>query len=337
MRTHTASSPISSALTRGRVVIALPNRDRIRSWAGRLRAAGLGRPVVTGTEHFECRGGPFVAVTSLHWLDHFQPGLADVVILPDASPLLGVDARPPDLNDPHPPRDYRFIRHWFVPTFGFLHRTVPLPAGTERRLWAFFAQTLEAGGRTTARVRVVSVVPPRPQTFVPDPAVDPLGYKRAAVWANCRRNKLIARVADGLSSGDTAVLAGFGIALPMTAGERRVAVLVENSGHTQNLAGILAGWDVRLVGSDTAGRLDRVIVTEAWADRAGRLDVDVLVDARGWGPITLPGFPPPAEQADRTVVLVDIADRAPRPAVIRTRQRLREYADRGWDLVGMTP
>jgi hypothetical protein len=61
----------------------------------------------------------------------------------------------------------------------------------------------------------------------------------------------------------------------------------------------LPGWAVLHGGADgliapptTGGE----IVTEVWADGQRVLDVDVLVDARGWGPLDLSGFPPPGRR-----------------------------------------
>lgn len=57
------------------------------------------------------------------------------------------------------------------------------------------------------------------------------------------------------------------------------------------------------------------------------------MDARGWGPLDMPGFPPLLSGGE-TVHLIDVADRVPRGAYARSGRRLEEYAGRGWDVTG---
>ena len=96
---------------------------------------------------------------------------------------------------------------------------------------------------------------------------------------------------------------------------------------------MLPGWSVCHAGPDASDSMPAVgnaVVTESWAAGRKTLDVDVLVDARGWGPLDLGGFPPPARAGGRAVLLVDVADTGPRPASDRARRRVREYRRRGW-------
>jgi hypothetical protein len=67
-------------------------------------------------------------------------------------------------------------------------------------------------------------------------------------------------------------------------------------------------------------------VTEAWAFGQRPLPADVLVDARGWGPLALPGFPPWAADA---VTLVDAGVSGAVGARLAAT-RLADYRRRGW-------
>jgi len=132
------------AYPRVRAVVAVPSRDQIRGWTRDLNRAGLARPVLTSKEWRGSRH-PLVVVTSLQMLDHCSDFDFDLVIVPDARVLRRIDGRPIDYDDPHPPRDYRLLRHWHIPAFGFLPDWERLHPGEERRMWSLFACTIEVG------------------------------------------------------------------------------------------------------------------------------------------------------------------------------------------------
>jgi hypothetical protein len=316
-----------------RWVVAARNRYEERWWLDRLCRARLPLPVMDFGDlqaHWVC--APRVFVTSLNKLDACQPEDFDRVVVPDLGPLLALAPAPPGLVDTRPRRDYPLLRHPGVPAFGFLPSGVILSPGEVLRLGAYFGLELPLPGIGRAGARVVRVPPPAPNGVFPDPETDPAGYRRAAVWAHAARNEYVAAVAIAVAAGDAAAFLHLGLGDAVGPGVR-VAVLVENREHALALAARLPGWVVHHAGTDgpvTAPVTGNTIVTEVWAAGQTALDADVLVDARGWGPLDLGGFPPPARADGRPVVLVDVADRVPRPAAEWARRRDREYRRRGW-------
>ena len=321
------------------VVVGVPNRDAIRGWVNALRAANVGRPVRTFRDL--CADGwgrPLVHVATLQQLDHCRPDDFDVVVVPDIRPRLGADPLAGCCPGSRPQRDYRLLRHWHVPAFGFLPAGFPLSPAEEFGLQALFAGLLAVGGDAPARVRVVPVVPPQPTDALPDPAIDPAGYRRAAVWQNTARNAFIGRVSTAVAVGsEFQTLPAVDVTHPGAAG-RTVVVLVENSDHAARLSREMPGWAVRTSGDGPIGRLTTVVATEVWANRQRPLAADVLIDARGWGAVELPGFPARmtgggSREKRRGVELIDIADAAPAAAADRTRRRRAEYERREWEVV----
>jgi hypothetical protein len=318
---------------RSRWVLAARNRYQERWWLDRLRRAHLPLKVLDFNglnDHWVCE--PRVFVTSLPKLDACQPDDFDRVIVPDVGPLLALAPAPPGLVDVRPRRDYPLLRYPGVPAFGFVPLGVAPSAGEVLRLGAYFGLVLPLPGVGRAAVRVVRVTPATPNGAVPDPDVDPVGYRRAAVWAQEVRNGYVAGLASAVAVNDATALTGLGLGEVVGPGAR-VAVLVENHEHAAALAALLPGWVMCHAGTDgpvMAPMTGSAIITETWADGQRVLDVDVLVDARGWGPLGLPGFPPPARADGRPVVLVDVADRVPRPAAEWARRRECEYRRRRW-------
>ena len=76
-----------------------------------------------------------------------------------------------------------------------------------------------------------------------------------------------------------------------------------------------------------------MIVTDHWAGSQPALDIDVLIDARGWGAVDIPSFPPLAAAPDHEVLLVDIADCATEMGRTKSIARCKEYQRRGWQRV----
>src|SRR5262249_27658770 len=121
----------------GRIVVAEKNRDAQRASPGRLPAAGLPQPVVADrdllTHWFRV---PRVLVTSLAKLDHCTREDFSLAIVPDASPLAGVDQAEPRWTDRgfRSARDYQFLRRVDVPAFGFVPSGLHLTPAHELRL-----------------------------------------------------------------------------------------------------------------------------------------------------------------------------------------------------------
>jgi hypothetical protein len=213
----------------------------------------MGRPVI-GPAEYLAHGlpRPILLVCSLARMDNCPVENFDLAVVTDARPLRGIDGRPPEEYDPrddwqHRPvwrREYRLLRHWNIPAFGFVPRSFRIATGEERRLWALFSRTIDLGGVRPARVEVVAVRGPRPIRSIPDPDGDPVGYKRLAIWNSNDRNRVVAEHAARLANGGGGVLPRLGTEIA-AGGQLRVVVLVESPAHADRLAALLPGWAVR--------------------------------------------------------------------------------------------
>ena len=88
---HRAIPAILSMYPAARVVVATRNRDAVREWVDRLRRAGLPQPVGTVRSLMgRWTAEPKILVASLDNLGHCQREDFDLVVVPDARPLLGV-------------------------------------------------------------------------------------------------------------------------------------------------------------------------------------------------------------------------------------------------------
>jgi hypothetical protein len=278
--------------------------------------------------------------------EHDRPG-RDVLLVADAEQI-ATEAGAAALLESRAPRAYAFLRSG--------QRLDTLKRLCLRLLFGpiLWQEARPEGPR--AAVRVAFVQPdvgglPRTKT--------PLERKRLHVWHADRRNDFLAALADALARRDRARLGAHGLFLGAEgdgffAGPApAVTVLVEAPEHGRELAERLPGWALwdavprqgqaaqRAVGPFAVGPLHRVILTLVEASRLrdndGKcsLDTDVLVRADGTGwPLGLEGLPPRTSQADREVLLVDLADDQDEEARAATRRRLRGYRRRGWDVQG---
>ena len=163
--------------------------------------------------------------------------------------------------------------------------------------------------------------------------------RRRTIWSNDRRNQLIASIATSLREGKVPKeLAADGLDEFVQRGVR-VAILAETIEHARQLRRLLPKWKLLHArpDQDEAG-LDSVdivanILTVMRAAACKTIDADVLIRADGgWGDFPVKGFPPRSPELNREVWLVDLNDKFDPTA---TRLRLRDYAARGWNVVGL--
>jgi len=350
-----ATAGLCRLFPRGRILIALPTRKEVGSFLGQLRRL-LGTRFDTADSYpFPWQSGRLVG--SLHVVDCCNKYDWDLVVLPDARAALG--------------RRHQEVL-WRLPwqrVYGFL---LPGQRALSRRqqlqLQAAVGPVIfEAPDPRgdPAGVRVVWLPPP---WAAPRDGLPALARKRA-LWHDGRRNELIADVASAVKSGDQVRIWECGLlfdAADRVAGtptavsaaswaasscsSRAVTILAESAEHGRELLRRLPGWQLldlvpsaaREPNAHPGSRLevrplDRKVVTFARAAKLVALDTDVLlrVDGQGW-PLELAGFPPRREQADRDVLLIDLADDFDRQAKDAALARRRDYDARGW-AVGRMP
>lgn len=292
------------------VMVATPNRRKMKNWVEILLRAELGRPVIDGLTYARTTpGGPKVVVASFEHLNWIQGADFDLVVVPDARPLRAVPLAPPGCGRPY--RYYPLTRRLHVPAYGFVPAAMPLSPAERLTLGAMFGPIELLGGRPAAVVTVlVERDPTGPRPNLTDAGTDRRGYRRAAIWENGPR---------------TAWVAGLAQAAAAKTPDARVLVLAE-AAHAPALADATT-WP--LVGSDHVGPVPHAAVaTVVWADSQRPVPADVLIDARGGDEVDLRGFPP---RGAGTVTLVD-AGVAGADGERRTSGRLHEYRMRGWDV-----
>jgi len=293
-----------------RIAFAVKNRTLESQWHRRITRAGVPQRVYSSQELARSFWGrnPKVLVTSFAKLDHCRKEDFDLVVVPEPGPLLNCDRW---LFDPAPGRDYRLPRDPDVPAFGLLAEGVRLSRSEELRLGSFFGQIVHVGSGQQSPVKVrIETIRHALLGTAPHPAVDVLSHKRQIIWFCGARNSHIARVASRYSEPG-----------------RRTLLLVENPEHAHCLAPLMPHWNVRTAAHTNDGEPTRdAIVTETWLAKQARIDADVLIDARGWGPVSLPS----TDTTAKPLTIVDIADRAPMAAKRRSRLRRSEYSRRGW-------
>jgi hypothetical protein len=306
---------------RRRTVVAVRNRRGVRDWRRHLRSAHLGRRVVAVTDPDIWRGRSTVMVLSLEMLGHCQPGEFGLLIVTDVGPLRSCPLVKvkrskfsadrfdrllayPVLRHPIAPRDVPFFTDRRVPAFGFVPQGFGPSDAEMLTLMSFFGPVLEP--QLDVRVTVeVAEVPPTAN--VPD---EILAAKRV-VWTDAGRNGAIARLATDASA---------------TRSNGRVVVLVAGAVHAAAVEPLLGGWTV--VGDDAGAPVpDRGIVSEARLVRDRRLIADVVIDARGWGPLSPDNFDRGAE-----VTVVDVPVRGHPEFERRAEDRHAKYADFGWSV-----
>jgi len=322
-----------------RTVVAARNNSEVDRWRNRLLAAGLTQPVVRDHE-FDTLSvdAPRVHVTTLFCLDAYPFWALDRVIVPDAEPLLGVAPPPVRLvweTGEWRRRHYRHLWRWCVPAFGFLPAGVDPRGGDLLRLLGMFGRVFDPPDDRMI-VRVVAFTPPRSGRWAADEGDH--AKRRKQLWMNDSRNVLVARVANAFVSADKAALKPFGLDRFAGPAGRKVGVLVESTEHALALRRCMPGCQVLSAIRSKIHRVDtdQLILTDAYAYLSRDWGVDIVVDARGASPVTFPTFPPRTRGGGRTgeITLVDVADNRPDAAEQRSKDRLREYANRGWTVTG---
>jgi hypothetical protein len=264
----------------------------------------------------------------------FDPSAADLVIFGEATDALHSKGR-------------KLLPHLLnQKIFGFAEPEVQLGARERLLLEGFLGPVVAewpSRGARLADVHVRLVETP----WSPAPGPGSVLERKRARWADDRRNAALAELAEGLADDRRGPLERHGLFLDDEVARsedepsrRRVAILVESPEHGRQLSKLLPGWSLRTVvesaqnGRDAGPVLDRTIVTLVRAHSLGQLDVDVLIRADGSsGPLDLPGFPPRRSGSPgRPALLLDLGDDFDPEAEAATRARLRDYADRGWEV-----
>lgn len=189
--------------------------------------------------------------------------------------------------------------------------------------------------------------------WLPTPSCPPvpengsgLDYKRAAYWANGRRNDFVAAVARAIAKRDLEKLDKYGFPFggeePLIRHwpEPTIALLVESVEHARELAQRLPHWEVldavpntrKDTGSDRRERLPRRSIATAIRAAQIGLDADVVIRAAGSsGTRCFREFPPLADEEDRRdVLVVDFTDSFDPRAERDVRRRRQEYERAGW-------
>ena len=336
---------VALAFPSRRVAVLAARVDDVRSIAARLRRVIPGTAWMTCASPWSQVGQTLVAtpwslgeLSSRHWE-------LDVVLYVDAREALGL--KPQDA--------LRACTRARV--FGLLDASRPIAPRDEDELRATFGFgdiVVPAHGRVERTVRAVC----RRIRGGPPPGLDldPVDLKRRGLWLHPVRNRVVARVAKALASGDPSSIAA---ELPSSSrlvpggGERRVAVLVESLEHALALAARLPGWPL-LVGEEVderglsaaerrllstrrpvgsaASSTTRTIATFGGIRSLDVGGLDALVRADGGvGVPDLEAFRPVTRNRfSGPLLLVDLDDRHHPELMRRSRGRVDAYRRLGW-------
>jgi hypothetical protein len=230
-----------------------------------------------------------------------------------------------------------------VPAFGLLPAGTPLSRREttllRARVGPLNIYRVPRPGSARRPVRVATLTAPRQWLTG---RLRGMERRRQLVWHGQARNATIAAAALAYADNDEARLGGLGLTVPTSGmgATPRVAVLVECPAHARSLLELLPGWsmynavpdDNRTASSAKAPltSLHRAVVTSVRAASLDALATDILIDARGDGPVDLSAFPPTTTTGDGEVLLVDVRQEADRAAADASNDRLAEYCRRGY-------
>jgi hypothetical protein len=240
---------------------------------------------------------------------------------------------------------------------GFLDSDVELaPAESDvlRQLFGFTETMVPAHGRRTRPV--VLLDQPCHGTVRLSPETSAYELKRAGIWHDPARNRMVARLAKNLAKSG-GKLSG-PLADHFAERHPRVAVVVENLEHAAALRGFLPDWPLAAAnniwrrGLAFPGRLGQMPLKQGWRPSPRAIvtfeglrqlnvsAIDVVVRADGGPgalPIELDRLTIPADRSANPLVLVDLADRA-HPLLRKwVRSRRDAYHKRGWYGIGVDP
>lgn len=313
------------------ITIAAATIKEARHVARVLRAAGIQASVLTGKDLF--LEGARVIVGTYEQLGQVAARLydLDLLIVLDGVAALG-----------EVPRSY--LTPMFMPVIQRVPRVVGLvradrhlPLADRIGLVELFGPewiTIPAHGWIERPVEVVPVRFKGGQACWNPHAVT---RKRFNLWGDSRRNRLIARGARSLVTGDRAgSLAAFprlddvpGLRLPA-----RVLAVVEGLEHAEALKTELRDWPID---EPAAGWVAHEIATFDHLRSRPLDDIDVLVRADGGSgllPIAPFALARPSSAPGRALVVVDILDRNHPELRKAVRSRANAYAEAGWRPTG---
>jgi hypothetical protein len=288
-----------------RIFVATPTNCDIAAWVTHLERAGLNRPILTVTAGDRIWHPSAVVVGSFEVLDRCRSEDFGLALATDVAPIRVrslVTIRRRSWGTMDWPA-FRLLRDYRVPSFGFLPATVPELSDSERLTLMSWFGPLRAAPKREPRVRVrVACVPCGARHF----PTDPLAAKRL-MWTDDTRNEAIARLAESVAAETP----------------RRVVVLTGSDVQIDHLARRLTGWTVALRSAREI-LAHRAIITEAWLER-GRFGSEVVIDARGWGPLRPADFD---EAVEAEVIDLPVTEH---PEFQRSAaDRLANYRRYGW-------
>jgi hypothetical protein len=320
---HIAS--LAATYPEARIAVGVVSREQHHRLHRRLRKA-LGEPIGRYTANRRVSG--LVAVGLVRQLPRGTQGECDVLVLPFAA-TLSEEAVEIALSG-----QYRRV-------VAFMRTAEVRDEGVRRRLEAVTGGVWPVGPqRPPVTVVMLSTHGTRPAGEF----ADPLDEKRRLYWANPRRNRRIAAVAERLVTGTRKGVRSL-LTTPsletvnaVTAAARvGVAVLTETPEHAHALSELLPGWVVWAAGDETVEPPQAgcgVIVTELAAAETV-LHVGVVVRATGtkW---PLPPLLWPNGCDVEAGVLIDYSDEYHPRAAKDAGRRLRGYVAAGMPGLDLT-
>jgi hypothetical protein len=249
----------------------------------------------------------------------------DVFALADADRLLGHEAVR---------RVSKAASDWHVPRLDAFVPAGRLPAPPDvMRLEALAGPVLHRHAPAAPPAQVVLVRSDLPRVRSGDGV---RAWKRATYWENRPRNRLAARLAHALVSGDAAALERLGAAgLPagLITGYLRVALLVESAAHFRELRGLLPGWPLLEVGTAEPGVWGGVVVT---VTRAAQGDLRPNVVVRVDGGTGMAGVRGLAGRGKNPLWVVDFTDDFDPCAANDSLKRVAAYREAGYPVLSQT-
>lgn len=295
---------VIQSLPASRAFVIVLRQNDIIGWVWRLRSM-VDRPVLhLGSGRTATLDMPFVGVGTEATLKHLTWEWCDILIVPDAAPMLQSVRRGFGLQ------------YGGFPTVGFLTdepewgRLKCLRA----RQWFGGVVTPEMVGLPDIRTSVAVVTAPSVTPVIAGV------HWRDWLWSEPDRVKFIAGIVTQCASDPTS-FADWHPLPSATVTELHVALLVEQHAHAMCFSELLAGWTVLSARNDTVTR--RVaIVTDAWRAAHPEARFDIVIDARSADPL----LPPIVARGG---LLVDIRDAAGPELERRHCNRLRAYSYAG--------
>lgn len=343
---------IARAFSQARIAIAVPTRkSAYRIWRSQREEydvpAGLAVGPVVANRHRVVVGTfqsiPEFAEAALRE-QKLQQGLIkdadysntswDMLVFPFGELSIGSTACD-CVSRCHPSRRFAFIRP---------HRR--RDQLVEERLEQIAGSVIHQVGHERAAIRCLLV--PNSNCSVRSNAKSPREFKALLYWRNRERNRHIALLAKAIAGGDRKELADWGfdsrvIEFLEFPNERRIAILVENTVHAEQLSRLLPQWQTVSAAPvcEPLKNFDRLglclIATEMYALKH-RVGADVVIRATGtpW-PMQMKSFPPRYSRRTHSVLIVDFEDSFSDVSQRHTRERACHYRQDGADVITLVP